>query len=84
MLDILERACMSNCKPCTTLIDTSGKVSSDGSLVANATDYHTLVGACSISHSPALTLPMAFSKCLFMHDPREPHLALVKRLLRYV
>jgi hypothetical protein len=22
--------------------------------------------------------------CLFMHDPREPHLALVKRILRYV
>ena len=45
MLDILERACMSNCKPCTTFIDTSGKVSSDGSPVANATDYRTLVGA---------------------------------------
>jgi hypothetical protein len=22
--------------------------------------------------------------CLFMHDPREPHLALLKRVLRYV
>jgi hypothetical protein len=22
--------------------------------------------------------------CLFMHDPREPHLALVKRILRYI
>ena len=22
--------------------------------------------------------------CLFMHDPREPHMALVKRILRYV
>jgi hypothetical protein len=22
--------------------------------------------------------------CLFMHDPREPHLALIKRILRYV
>ena len=21
--------------------------------------------------------------CLFMHDPREPHLALIKRILRY-
>ena len=22
--------------------------------------------------------------CLFMHDPREPHMALIKRILRYV
>ncbi|XP_014660293.1 uncharacterized protein LOC106804187 [Setaria italica] len=22
--------------------------------------------------------------CLFMHDPREPHVALIKRILRYV
>jgi len=22
--------------------------------------------------------------CLFMHDPREPHLAMIKRILRYV
>jgi hypothetical protein len=27
---------------------------------------------------------MPFNKCLFMHDPREPQLALVKRILRYI
>ena len=43
MLDILERAGMSACKPCSTLVDINPKVSaSSGSPVADATTFRSL------------------------------------------
>ena len=45
MLDILERAGMSDCKPYSTPIDTSAKVSGDGAPVPDVTDYRAIVGA---------------------------------------
>ena len=46
MLDILERAKMTECKPCSTPVDTNLKVVADGGApVADASDYHSLVGA---------------------------------------
>jgi len=53
--------------------------------VADATQYHSLAGALqypTLTH-PDLTYAIQ-QVCLFMHDPREPHLALLKRVLRYV
>lgn len=45
-LEILERAGMSDCKPCGTPVDTSTKLSSaDGPAVADPTDYRSLAGA---------------------------------------
>ena len=45
-LDVLERAGMSDCKPCSTPVDTHAKLSaSDGDLLTNATHYRSLVGA---------------------------------------
>jgi hypothetical protein len=47
-LDLLERACMTDCRPYDTPIDTTGKLSSDtGSLLntSDASDYRSLVGA---------------------------------------
>ncbi|XP_066365050.1 uncharacterized mitochondrial protein AtMg00810-like [Miscanthus floridulus] len=85
MLDIMERAGMSDCKPRSTPIDTFAKVSSDGAPVPDATDYHALAGALQYLTFTRPDIAYAVQQvCLYMHDPREPHLALVKRILRYV
>jgi hypothetical protein len=45
-LDILERAGMTNCKPCSTPVDTQAKLSTTlGDLVADPTAYRSLVGS---------------------------------------
>lgn len=44
-IEILERAGMSDCKPCSTPVDSNAKLSSsDGSPVADPTDYRNLAG----------------------------------------
>jgi hypothetical protein len=43
VIDILERAAMSDYKPCSTHVDTQAKLSEDdGPMVANATSYQSL------------------------------------------
>lgn len=85
MQDILERAGMSDCKSCSTPVDTCAKLSSDGAPVADATHYHGLAGALQYLTFTRPDIAYAVQQvCLFMHDPREPHLALVKRILRYI
>jgi len=45
MLEILDRAGMTECKPCSTPVDTNPKVAAaDGAPVAHATDFHILAG----------------------------------------
>nr|CAB3497375.1 unnamed protein product [Digitaria exilis] len=45
-LDILERAGMTNCKPCSTPVDTQAKLSADGGApLADPTAYRSLAGA---------------------------------------
>jgi hypothetical protein len=45
-IDILERAAMSDCKPCSTPVDTQAKLSEDdGPSVADTTSYRSLTGA---------------------------------------
>ena len=46
MLDILERAGMTECKPCSTPADTNPKVAAvDGPPVSDAIDFRSLAGA---------------------------------------
>ena len=45
ILDVIARSSMTDCKPCTTPVDTSDKVSDDGALVSDATDCQAFVGA---------------------------------------
>ena len=53
--------------------------------MANATQYRSLAGALQYLTLTRPDLAYAVQQvCLFMHDPREPHLALLKRILRYV
>ncbi|XP_015646081.1 uncharacterized mitochondrial protein AtMg00810-like [Oryza sativa Japonica Group] len=54
-IEILERAGMSDCKPCSTPVDPNAKLSSsDGSPVADPTDYRNLAGTLQDSHLAAL------------------------------
>jgi hypothetical protein len=84
--DLLQRACMAECHPTATLVDTHAKLSvSDGAPVADVTQYRSLVGALQYLTLTRPDLAYAIQQvCLFMHDPREPHLAMLKRVLRYV
>ena len=57
----------------------------DGAPVASPSDYQSLAGALQYL---TLTQPdiayVVQQVCLFMHDPWEPHLALIKRIMCYV
>jgi len=86
ILDILDRAGMADCKPCATPVDTNPKVSADsGAPVADPTDIRSLAGALQYLTFTRPDISYAVQQiCLYMHDPREPHLAALKRILRYL
>ncbi|GJU63311.1 ribonuclease H-like domain-containing protein [Tanacetum coccineum] len=84
-LQLLNRAHMTNCNPTRTPVDTESKLGSDGDHVSNPSLYRSL--ACSL-HYLTFTHPDIFyavqQVCLHMHDPREPHFATLKGVLRYI
>jgi hypothetical protein len=85
MLDILDRAGMRDCKPCTTPVDINPKLSADGDLVSDATVFCSLAGALQYLTFTCPDISYAVQQiCLHMHDLREPHLAALKRILRYI
>ena len=72
-LDILERAGMTDCKPCSTPVDTQAKLSTDlGDPVADPTAYRSLAGALQYLTFTRPDLTYAVQQvCLHMHDPRD-------------
>jgi hypothetical protein len=83
--DILERAGMSACKSCSTPVDVHSKLSGDGPPVADATQYRSLAGALQYLTFTRPDIAFVVQQiCLYMHDPREPHLAALKRILSYL
>jgi len=86
MLEILDRAGMSDCKPCTSPVDTNPKLSAvDGAPVADPTDFRSLASVLQYLTFTRPDIAYAVQQvCLHMHDPREPHLAALKRILRYI
>ena len=86
ILDILARHAMSDCKPCTTPVDTFAKVPADaGPSVADPTAYRSLAGALQNLSFTRPDIAYAVQQiCLHMHDPREVHLVAAKRILRYL
>ncbi|XP_066324585.1 uncharacterized mitochondrial protein AtMg00810-like [Miscanthus floridulus] len=83
--DILECVGMTNCKLATTPIDAKGKLSADGPVIDDAKTYRSLARALQYLTVTCPNLAFAMQQaCLHMHDPRAPHLTLLKRLLRYV
>ncbi|KAL4557518.1 hypothetical protein LXL04_035699 [Taraxacum kok-saghyz] len=84
-IEILERAKMLNCKPARTPADTSAKFDGTGPPVADPTLYRSLAGALQYLTFTIPDITYAVQQiCLFMHDPREPHFAALKRILRYI
>jgi len=76
---------MSACKPCSTPVDLHSKLSADGPPVADSTHYHSLAGALQYLTFTRPDIAYVVQQiCLYMHDPREPHLAALKRILRYL
>jgi hypothetical protein len=84
--DILERAGMNDCNPCSTSVDTEGKLSeAEGPPVSDPTAYRSLAGALQYLTFTRPYITYAVQQiCLHMHDPWEPHLTALKRLLRYL
>jgi hypothetical protein len=85
-MDLLERADMINCNPISTPIDTKCKLSAqDGPSMKDPSKYRSIVGALQYLTLTRPDLSYDVQQvCLFMHDPRETHLQLMKRILRYV
>ncbi|GJZ14279.1 ribonuclease H-like domain-containing protein [Tanacetum coccineum] len=83
--EILERAHIQHCNPCKTPVDTESKIRPEGYPVVNPTLYRSLAGALQYLTFTRPDLSYAVQQvCLYMHDPREPHLLALKRILRYV
>ena len=85
MIDILNRAGMADCKPVSTPVDCNPKLSADGAPVQDATDFRSLAGALQYLTFTRPDIAYAVQQvCLYMHDPREPHLIALKWILRYI
>ena len=77
---------MTDCKPCSTPVDTQAKVSAtEGPPVADPIAFRSLAGALQYLTFTRPDISYVVQQiCLHMHDPREPHLTALKRTLRYL
>jgi histone deacetylase 1/2 len=86
--DILRRVGMSDCKPVSTPLSTSEKLSvHEGSLLGpnDATQYRSIVGALQYLTLTRPDISFAVNKvCQYLHAPTTAHWAAVKRIIRYL
>ncbi|GJV33151.1 ribonuclease H-like domain-containing protein [Tanacetum coccineum] len=76
---------MVNCNPSRTPVDTESKLGGDGNPVSDLTLYQSLAGSLQYLTFTRHDISYAVQQvCLYMHDPREPHFAALKRILRYI
>lgn len=76
---------MLECNPCKTPVDTESKLGPDGPPVHDPALYRSLAGALEYLTFTRPDLAYVVQQiCLFMHDPREPHMSALKRILRYI
>ncbi|GKB69872.1 ribonuclease H-like domain-containing protein [Tanacetum coccineum] len=84
-IELLEGAHMSNCNATRSLVDTESKLGSNGDPISDSTFYRSLAGGLQYLTFTRPDISYVMQQiCLHMHDPREPHLAALKRVLRYV
>jgi hypothetical protein len=86
ILDILKHAVMADCKPCTTPVDLQTKLAGDsGPPVKDVSQFQSIAGALQYLTFTQPDIAYAVQQIyLHMHDPREPHLTAMKRILRYL
>lgn len=76
---------MLHCKPVTIPPDLLTKLDGSCLKVHDLTFYHSLLGALQYLTFTRPNLTYVVQQlCLFMHDPREPHLTALKRVMCYV
>jgi hypothetical protein len=85
-LDILKRAVMADWKTCTTPINLQVKLAGDsGPPVEDASQFWSIAGALQyLTFSRPDIAYVVQQICLHMHDPQEPHLTAMKRILHYL
>jgi hypothetical protein len=73
-------------KPVSTPVDMKAKVSTtSGPPVADPSQFRSLTGVLQYLMFTRPDIAYAVQQiCLYMHDPWEPHLAAMKRILRYL
>lgn len=83
--ELIDRAGMTDCNTTRTPIDTSLKLDSSGPCVSDPSFYRSIAGALQYATLTRPDISYAVQQaCLYMHDPREPHLNLVKRIICYL
>lgn len=86
--DLLKKAGMMDCKPVSTPISTSEKLSAYSGTVLgenDATKYRSIVGA--LQYLTLIRPDISFSVnkvCQFLHSPTVEHWTSVKMILRYI
>ncbi|GJY88355.1 ribonuclease H-like domain-containing protein [Tanacetum coccineum] len=76
---------MEHCNPCRTHIDTESNLGPEGDPISDPTLYRSLASPLQYLTFTRPDITYAVQQvCLHMHDPREHHLAALKRILRYV
>jgi hypothetical protein len=85
-LGILKRAVMADCKSCTTLVDLQAKLAGDsGPPVEDVSQFWSIAGALQYLTFTQPDIAYTMQQiCLHMHDPREPHLTAMKRILHHL
>ncbi|KAJ0806767.1 putative RNA-directed DNA polymerase [Helianthus annuus] len=86
ILELLQRAGLSQAKPVTSPITTIANLSlGDSPLFDNPVRYRQIVGALQYVTLSRPDITFAVNKvCQFMHSPTENHWSAVKRILRYL
>jgi histone deacetylase 1/2 len=86
--DVLKRVGMTQCKPVSSPLSTSEKLSlHEGTVLGpkDATNYRSVVGALPYLTLTRPDISFAVNKvCQFLHAPTIVHWAAVKRILRYL
>ncbi|GKC85658.1 ribonuclease H-like domain-containing protein [Tanacetum coccineum] len=76
---------MLKCNPNLTPVDTESKHDPEGTPISDPTLYRSLASGLQYLTFTRPNLSYDVQQiCLYMHDPWEPHLATLKRILRYV
>ncbi|XP_062232865.1 uncharacterized mitochondrial protein AtMg00810-like [Phragmites australis] len=83
IVDLLQCAGMAECHSTMTPVDMKAKLSaSEGEPIANSTEYRSLFSAMQYLTLTCPNLAYAVQQVyLYMHDSREPHLYMIKRIL---